>query len=41
MSFSGYEYNDLITEKQLRVAKLMELFIKLDYNCKNKKKYNG
>ena len=32
------KHNDLITEKQLRVAKLMELYIKLDYNCKNKKR---
>jgi len=31
-------YNEIINEKQLRVAKLMELWIKLDYNCKNKKR---
>ena len=32
------QYNDMITKEQLRVAKLMELFIRLDYNCKNKKR---
>lgn len=31
-------YNEIINEKQLRVAKLMELWIRMDYNCKNKKR---
>lgn len=30
-------YNGYINKKQLRVAKLMELWVKLDYSCKNKK----
>ncbi len=31
-------HNDIINKKQLRVAKLMELWVKLDYDCKNKKR---
>jgi len=31
-------YNNLINLKQLKVAKLMKLWVKLDYNCRNNKR---
>ena len=31
-------HNGIINKKQLRVAKLMELWVRLDYTCKNKKR---
>ena len=31
-------YNDMINQKQYRVAKLMEIWVKLDYACRNKKR---
>lgn len=31
-------YNGIINEKQLRVSKLMELWVKIDYSCRNKKR---
>ena len=31
-------YNDLINLKQLKVAKLMKLWVKLNYNCRNNKR---
>ena len=31
-------YNDMINQKEYRVAKLMELWVKLNYACKNNKR---